>query len=200
MSNTAPKSPQPRSLQLESLPHNAHSFNATLIVPSSEHSPIATVSYHTTKEQGDITLAATQKTLHISHALGSGVWRLRTSPDSSRSSETRTLAQAVKKQFWRRNFCITLQGKSFALVPTRAERSDYELYSVPCAARISGRDVDGVVVARLTALAGPEQRRPYRMVFDEDVPIELIAFCFWLVNLMNMRHSTASQAALLWGA
>lgn len=186
------------SFELVSRLDNAKTFNATLTAPDSHDAPVATLSYGAAKEDGKITLCSSNTTFQVSHTSGSGIWKLRASPDWSHSLQAETVARASKNKFWRRNFVITFQDKSFMITPTSTEHRNYEVRSVPPHAKVSGRDVDGVLVGRLNS--GPEDSKTYELAFKAEIQTELVVFCFWLVNLMNKRHDTATDTTLVWGA
>lgn len=183
--------------ELISHPNNPKTYNATLFIPGATETPVATLSYIGAQEEGTITLCASNTSFHISHFSGSGTWKLRSLSGWPHSSTGETLATASKRKFWRRNFAIDFLGKAFVLTPASAQHRDFEIRRVAPDAKINGRDVEGMLVGRLSA--GPEESKSYQLVVEEGLQIELVVFCFWLVNLMNKRHDTASETALVWG-
>ena len=176
------------TVELESRHTNGHSFNAELLVSGSEASSIARIYFSESKEIGKITMLDWHPELQVLHTAGSGRWTL--------CSGTETLAVASKKQFWRRNFVISIQGDDFVMYPNSFSDRDFEVKCIRRRGMLSEKDASGQLVGRL--IAGPGESKTYRLTFAQDVNMVVTAFCLWLANLMNKRYDTMVQANLLY--
>lgn len=173
-------------LELESRHHTA-SFTADLISPAFDTSPIATISYDVTKEKGKIAMHGTEEALPVVHSFWRGKWQL--------LSHTKVLASGTKNYVFRRNFFISYKRKHFFLSPTGGPGRDFKVLQIPRYAELSGEKPSGILIGRFTAVPGDS--KAYRIAFSKDIDMIFIAFCLWLINLMNRRYETTKECNYL---
>lgn len=173
-------------------PDRCWTFNSTIREVNGTNSVVAKIEYARFWEEGKITLSASRTEYVISHETSSGIWRL--SPASPSGAPAVIVAR--KPKFYRTEFRLEKNGQHFAMVPVSKWRRDYSLHKVPNA-NITTRMITGDAVVELKAIS---RQRSYDISFDEDVDLELTAFCFWLVNMIRRRDGQAASGAGASGA
>lgn len=173
-------------------PDSRRTFNSAIREVDGTNSVVATMEYARFREEGKMTLSATRTEYVISHEKMAGLWRL--SPASP--SDAPAVIVARKPKFYRTEFRLEKNGQHFAMAPVSSWRRDYSVHNVPNASDAS-HGVTGETVGEIKSIS---RQRRYDISFDEDVGLELMAFCFWLVNMIRRRDSQGQAAVVGAGA
>lgn len=170
---------------LEGAVDNVETFQTTLKLIDNQSPILSSLEFHFNayKEQGSLTFPGSGTSLSVSHQPRTGQWRLHARAVGACKSPVQVIA--VKEKPWRRNFDISDGRNRYVITPDSPWRSDFTVRLVCPGATIFGRYVPGKFVGKL--LMSSSAKWSYRMVFDDNVAIEVVAFCFWLVTLLNRR-------------
>lgn len=165
-------------------------FQTTLTMVNNKKVTLSKLEYqfNNNKDEGFITFPGSGTSLSVSHERRSSQWRLHAPPVGACASPVQMLA--IKEKAWRRNFDIS-DGKSrYVISPDSPWRSDFTLRRARPGATIIGRHVAGKVVGKFRMQSN--KNWSYRMVFDDDIRFEILAFCFWLVTLLSSQDTANS--------
>lgn len=162
----------------------------------------ANLATHTWKDEGTITLADTNTTLHVVRTRAEKKWTLRASgadggPDES---DAGVRVAAVRPKWFRRTLVLQAGAARYALQSVGVWRARYELRPIPDGADAPAGRVDPSwsvvgVFRREKGYAGP-----YEALSEESVPFEVHVFGAWLALLFVRRDKDAAHATAGSGA
>lgn len=168
-------------------PDNRWTFNSTIREVSPGNSVVAKIEFERSKEEGILSVTATNSEYEITHEKKHGIWRLRPAFPESASD----VIIARKPKFYRSHFLLEHNGQHFAMIQSSTWRRNFSVHKI-LDSNVSLQNVREDVLGELTLVKRGKQ---YNMSFtNEVVGYELPAFCFWLATMMRRRDAEGTVA------
>ncbi len=160
---------------------------------------VADVNYEAFREEGEIILHDPLKKYVISHATGSGRWTVR--PESESSEPVAPVIEAHKPKWYKKDMILNMGDASFEMAKTSTFRRNFVVkrlekqVAVDAEEQAAGEknEAEGGMGegngAKIALTKTGLLKTSYSISFDNDVPLELAVFCYWMANLFLRRDA-----------
>lgn len=186
---------------LSANPDSGFTYNATILSKDGTNSEVAKTQHRRIREEGTIILSNPPKTYKVTHSINSGIWHLVL--DDPHAEEDPIII-ATKPKWYRNSITLEMGGEVYEFVRPSFRR-DYIVGRVPKNEAADGvadnnkgkkkksHELSGTQIGELRT--DGSLKRSYTITFDDDVPVELPLFCYWLVSLLNKRGNSSNGGA-----
>lgn len=144
------------------------------------------------REQGEVIQHTPSKKYKVTHSTWAGLWML--CPVTGLTEQAPPLITARKPTWHSRSLVLTMGGETFEMKVASYEKMGTKEYVVkrldsPVVTRPGRGGLAGTGEEVFSLEKNKLKRSIHTVSYDEDVPVELPVFCYWMVVLYMKRDS-----------